>query len=75
MISAAEVTLQGISQDETLTRLRQIKQCTPEKIAKWAEMLQQLTDEGGTFTAGGASAINAEADRFDKILDPFGTTE
>ena len=70
-ISAAEVTLQGISQDETLTRLRQIKQCTPEKLAEWAEMLQMLTEEGAVRTAGSAAAIHAEADRYDMILNPF----
>ena len=70
-ISAAEVTLQGIFQDETLTRLRQIKQCTPEKLAEWAEMLQMLTEEGAVRTAGSAAAIHAEADRYDMILNPF----
>ncbi|MCR4632945.1 MAG: hypothetical protein K5648_02335 [Erysipelotrichaceae bacterium] len=34
-IGAAEASLTGRPQDETLTWLRQIKQCTPEKIAEW----------------------------------------
>ena len=72
-IEAAEAALQGRPQDETLTWLRQVKQCTPEKLAEWAEMLKVLADEGAIRTAGSASAIKAEAERYDKILDPFGT--
>lgn len=56
-----------------LTWLRQVKQCTPEKLVEWAEMLKVLADEGAIRTAGSASAIKAEAERYDKILDPFGT--
>ena len=74
-VAAAEAALQGQPQDQALVRMRQAKQCTPEKLAKWAEMLEKLTGENAALTAGGASAINAEADRYDKILDPFGTEE
>ena len=74
-MDAAEAVLQGKPQDETLTIMRQIKQCTPEKLTEWAEMLQKLSDEGGSFTAGGAAAVRAEADRYDQILDPFGTED
>ena len=70
-IAAAEATLQGKPQDETLTWLRQIKQCTPDKLTEWAEMLRTLADEGAIRTAGGASVIKTEAERYDKILDPF----
>ena len=74
-ISAAEATLQGRPQDETLTWMRQIKQCTPEKLTEWAEMIKQLAEEGAVRTAGGAAAVSAEAARYDKILDPFGTAD
>ena len=63
------------SEGRALTWMREIKQCTPEKLTEWAEMLQKLADEGGSFTAGGASAVRAEADRYDQILDPFGTED
>ena len=70
-ISAAESILQKIPQDETLTWMRQLKQCTPEKLAEWAEMLKILIEEGAVRTAGGAAVINAEAGRYETILDPF----
>ena len=70
-VAAAEAALQGQPQDQALVRMRQAKQCTPEKLAKWAEMLEKLTAENVSYTAGGAAAINAEADRYDKILNPF----
>ncbi|MBR2256957.1 MAG: insulinase family protein [Blautia sp.] len=74
-IAAAEATLEGKPQDESLTWLRQMKQCTPEKLTEWAKMLRVLADEGAIRTAGGVSAIKTEAERYDKILDPFGTEE
>ena len=74
-VAAAEAALQGQPQDQALVRMRQAKQCTPEKLAEWAEMLEKLTAENVSYTAGGAAAINAEADRYDKILNPFNTEE
>ncbi len=53
--------------------MRQIKECTPERLKEWARMLQILADEGTIFTAGSASAIRSEEDRYDRILDTFGT--
>lgn len=70
-MDAATAALMGKPQDETLTWLRQIKQCTPEKLAAWADMLRVLVQEGAVRTAGGAAAIRAEADRYDTILNPF----
>ena len=74
-MDAAEATLMGKPQDETLTWLRQIKQCTPEKLAEWTEMLRTLIEKGAVRTAGGAAAIRAEADRYDRILNPFETSD
>ena len=74
-IEAAEASLMGKPQDETLTWLRQIKQCTPDKLKEWADMLKKLSEEGAVRTAGGAAAVRAEADRYDTILDPFGTAD
>ena len=74
-IEAAEAALMGKPQDETLTWLRQIKQCTPEKLAEWSEMLEKLSEDGAIRTAGSAAAIHSEAHRYDKILDPFGTED
>ena len=52
-----------------------MKACTPEKLTEWADMLEKLTEEGMSLTAGGAAAVYAEADRYDRILDPFGTED
>ena len=72
-IDAADEALMGLPQNETLTWMRQIKECTPEKLKEWAQMLQILADKGTLFTAGSASAIKAEEGRYDRILDTFGT--
>ena len=71
-IEACEAALQGKPQDEALSWMREMKECTPDRLTEWAEMLEKLIKEGTSFTAGGASAVNAEADRYDRILDPFG---
>ena len=73
-MDAATATLTEKPQDERLTWLRQIEQCSPEKIAEWAEMLRILIEEGAVRSAGGAAAIHAEADRYDRILNPFDTS-
>lgn len=57
---------------ENLQMLRKKNQLSQEGLA---EMLQKLSEDGSVCTAGGAAAIRAEADRYDTVLDPFGTAD
>lgn len=70
-VNAAEAVLKGRPQDEAVTCMRQLKQLDIEKLADYKELLEKFTEAGAVRTAGGAAAINSEADRYDKILSPF----
>ncbi len=74
-LNAAISTLQGEPQDKELTFMRQLKQVTPETVAKYTDLYAKLDSDGAKFTAGPASAINAEADRYEVILNPFGAVD
>ena len=70
-VNAAEAVLKGRPQDESVTSMRQLKQLNLEKLADYTGLLEKFSETGAVRTAGGAAAINAEADRYDKILNPF----
>ena len=74
-VSAAVDTLSGDPLDRKLTYMQDLKKVTPKTIAKYRDMYAKLNKEGVKFTAGPASAINAEADRYEAILNPFGTVD
>ena len=67
-------TLEEIPQDRKLTYMRQVKDVTPEVIAEKAELFEKLLETGMQQTTGSAAKINASADRYDEILNPFGAT-
>ena len=64
---------QGWPEDFTLQCMRKLKAMTPETLANYAPAIRKLVEEGARYTAGGAAAINAEAGRYDAILNPFGS--
>ena len=74
-IGAALDIMEGVPQDEELTWMRELKQITPEKVHDYADMYAKLAENGRRMTAGAASAINANAERFDAILNPFGAVD
>ena len=74
-MSAAQRTLEGRPLDEKLTWMRQLKQVTPDDVRASAAMYAKLSEDGAHLTAGGAAAINANADRFDAIFNPFGAVD
>ena len=74
-VSAALNALQGEPQDKLLTYMRQLKAVTPDTVAKYADLYAKLDAEGEKFTAGPASAVNAEAGRYEAILNPFGAVD
>ena len=55
--------------------MRQLKTITPEKVREYADMYENMLQKGIRFTAGSASAVNANADLYDKILNPFGAVD
>ena len=72
---AAMDALQGLDSARTLEYMRQLKQVTPETVRQAAGIYAKLNENGMWMTAGAASAINANADRFDAILNPFGAVD
>ena len=74
-VNAAEAVLKGRPRDEAVIYMRQLKQLTPEKLADYKGLFEKFSEAGAVRTAGGAAAIKAEADRYDKILRPFGTAD
>ena len=74
-LDAMVATINGDPQDEALDYMRQLKTVTPESLAACAEMYQKLAENGVRSTAGSASMINAHADLYDVILNPFNTMD
>ena len=62
-------------EDLKLQRMRELKSLTPEKLAAYAAAYASLMENGYRYTAGGAGAINANADLYDVILNPFGSVD
>ena len=72
---AAEDTLQGLNPTRSLDYMRQLKQVTPETVRQDAGLYAALLENGSWMTAGSASAINANAELYDAILNPFGAVD
>ena len=63
--------LNGDPQEKTIEYMKQLKAVTPQAVAEAAELYRKLCAEGVRSTAGGAAVINANADLYDAILNPF----
>ena len=70
-ISAIEDALAGKNPERVLDYMRQLKAVTPETVKAAAEIYRKAWENGVHSTAGSASAINANADLYDVILNPF----
>lgn len=73
--SAVKDTLNGVPADLSLRDMRELKTLTPESLKRYGEVYRKLMENGYRFTSGGASAINARAELFDEILNPFGAED
>ncbi len=60
---------------DTLEYMRQVKSVKSETVASYADAFRKLCQNGGNATAGSASSINAEADIFRNITNPFGAVD
>ena len=70
-VTAIEDTLFEQKLDRNLDYMRQLKAVTPETVKAAAEIYRKAWENGVHSTAGSASAINANADLYDVILNPF----
>jgi len=70
-VNAISSTIYGIPQDKPLEYMRQLKAVTPEAVKAAADLYQKAWENGVHSTAGSAAAINANAELFDVILNPF----
>ena len=73
--STIEYILAGKDPAQVLTQMRQLKAVTPETVKAAAELYRKVWENGSHGTAGSAAAINANADLFDVILNPFGAKD
>ena len=74
-LNAALDALSHDAQERYLDDMRALKALTPEEVQEYADVYRNMMDNGTRFTAGGASAINANADLYDVILNPFGSVD
>lgn len=74
-ISALMARLSEEPADLKLQYMRELKALTPESFAAYAGAYASLMGSGLRSTAGGAAAINANADLYDAILNPFGSVD
>ncbi len=70
-MNAVVTTMNGDKQEDTLEYMRELKAVTPEAVKAAADMFQKLSENGVRSTAGSAAMINANADLYDVILNPF----
>ena len=74
-VTAISNALTGRDQERMLDYMKQIKAVTPDAVHAAAEIYQKAWDNGAHTTAGSAAAINANAELFDVILNPFGAVD
>ena len=73
--AAMSAVVNGEDADRELEYMRELKALTPEKVRDYAYLYENLMASGYRFTAGGAAAINANAELYDQILNPFGAVD
>ena len=74
-LNALVAAINGRPQDQNLTYMRQLKAVSPETVSASAELFRKLAKSGVRETVGSAGAINAHAELFDAILNPFGVKD
>ena len=71
-MSAVLTTLEGESQEKVLDYMHQLKGITADSVAQYADMYRLLAENGKLATVGAASTINANAELYSQVLNPFG---
>ena len=65
----------GESQEDKIEYMRSLKGLTVDTLRGYADMYEKLIENGYVGTAGGAAAINENADLYAAVLDPFAAGE
>ena len=74
-ISSISQVLTQTPDDLKLQYMQQLKALTPERLLSLAEAYAAMMDNGIRLTAGGAAAINANAELYDAVFNPFGAVD
>ncbi len=67
--------MSGLSEDSKINWMRELKALTPEKLKSYAQAYRDMIQNGYKTTSGSAGMINAHADEFEVILNPFGAVD
>lgn len=70
-LNAAITAFDAESAVDYLACMQALKAMTPEKVKEYAGLYAKLMENGITFTAGAASAIAANAERYEAVINPF----
>lgn len=73
--SAIFNVIAGKDQAEALTWMQQLKSVKAEDLSKYVAAYANLVQNGVISTAGGASAIEANAALYESIINPFGAVD
>ncbi len=74
-VAAISAILRGKSQTDALEIMREIKSVTPESFEGFAELYGKIIENGIRSTSGAKSAIEANADLYVSVIEPFATVE
>ena len=74
-MSAVLTTIEGRDQATVMDYMRELKAITADTVAQYADMYRLLEENGMSATAGAASAINANSERYEVVLNPFGVED
>ena len=74
-VTALSNRISGIPDDMKLQSMRALKTAEPETLKTFAAYLADLLNTGIRGTAGSAAAINANAEIYDAVLNPFNTKD
>ena len=70
-IAALNNRISGKPDDLTLQTMHALKTATPESLKTFAAYIADMMNTGIRGTAGGAAAVNANADLYEAVLNPF----
>ena len=74
-ISSITGVLTERPEDLKLKYMQELKALTPERLLTLSDAYAAMMDTGIRLTAGGAAALNANADLYDVIFNPFGAVD
>ena len=70
-ISAINKRINGEPDDIVLQAMRTLKTATPESLKTFAAYIADLLNTGIRGTAGGAAAVNENAEMYEAVMNPF----